>query len=884
MKEENEYLLISKKKSSQRTWTIVGFGLALLVVITAVVVSLMWSAKDNSNSSSSSFSSTNPSISSFSSTNPSISCPASNFPLGYHSFYDYDTIAKKETNQQPILIQNGLIWTGTGQVLGSHDILIVDGVIQQIGQNLPTNGAQVFNVEGRYVTPGLVDMHSHMGIAPFPDDSRASYDGNELTGPTQPYLRAMDCFVPEDRGIPLIRSGGTTTSLVLPGSQNVMGGESLTVKLKGKTVSNMLIPKAPRTLKMACGENVKNTYGPRNQTPSTRMGIGWKFRQLFFEAAQLKQQQEQWDCRNAISPAMDPRPQNLSLEPLVGVLNNKVLLNIHCYTVLDLEMIVRTSKEFNFSIAAFHHVLEGWKIPDVLRDNNIVAATFSDHWGFKFEGYDGSVKAPSILQNAGVKFALKSDHPVLYGKYLMLEAAKAVHYGLSEQDALATVTRVPANAIGLGDRIGTLEVGKDADVVVWDRYPFDIGATPNQVFIDGILMDNFNLPKISRNVLPQAQLSYTGTQTCSTSSYYILKGVTVYTMDPSNSIQYDVNIVVQNGTISCMSTTCSEGAATAIYTLNGGVVIPGIVSTGSQLGQLEIAQETGSWDGDVAVDNSASIRAVDGLRFHNLKNKQIKAAYSAGVHTIVTSPQGTSLVAGLGVAFYSRGSFADDAVINSNVSLNIHIGNKAKKGGFTNSISGQFAQLRNLFQANANVFPYSDVLNGKIPVVAHVHQSDQIASVLRFQKEIGFRLIILGGAEAHLLADRLAAANASVILSPAKMAPNGFELWEAVPNSAPILAQAGVSVALGIEEVGDTRNLIWEASYAYTQGLDYNLALASVTKTPAQMFGLYDSGVGSIQIGQLANFIAFSSDPFSIQSTVQFLAFGEQNQCNPQQF
>jgi len=178
MKEENEYLLISKKKSSQRIWTIVGFGLALLVVITAVVVSLMWSAKDNSNSSSSSFSSTNPSISSFSSTNPSISCPASNFPLGYHSFYDYDTIAKKETNQQPILIQNGLIWTGTGQVLGSHDILIVDGVIQQIGQNLPTNGAQVFNVEGRYVTPGLVDMHSHMGIAPFPDDSRASYDGN----------------------------------------------------------------------------------------------------------------------------------------------------------------------------------------------------------------------------------------------------------------------------------------------------------------------------------------------------------------------------------------------------------------------------------------------------------------------------------------------------------------------------------------------------------------------------------------------------------------------------------------------------------------------------------------------------------------------------------
>lgn len=397
-------------------------------------------------------------------------------------------------------------------------------------------------------------------------------------------------------------------------------------------------------------------------------------------------------------------------------------------------------------------------------------------------------------------------------------------------------------------------------------------------------MDNFSLPSIPRSVLPQAKLIYSGGQACSTSSNYILKGVNVYTMDSNNTYLTNVNIVVQNGNITCMSSSCVEGAATAIYTLNGGFVIPGIVSTGAQIGQQEITQESGSFDGSVSGDNSAPIRAVDGIRFHNLKNKHIQAAYTGGIHTIVTSPQGVGLVAGLGVAFYSRGSFIDDALINPNTSLHIHIGNSAKRGGFTNSVSGQFAQLRTLFRANAAAYPYSSVLNGQIPVVAHVHQSDEIASVLRFQQTFGFRLIILGGAEAYLLADRLAAANVSVILSPARTPPSDWETWAGVTNSASILAKAGVTVALGIEDVGDVRNLIWEASYAYTQGLDYNLALASVTKTPAQMFGLYDSGVGSVQVGQFANFIAFSSDPLSIQSTIQLLAFGQLNECNPQQF
>ncbi|MBI5609343.1 MAG: amidohydrolase [Deltaproteobacteria bacterium] len=383
----------------------------------------------------------------------------------------------------PVLLRRATLWTATGAVLPDSDILLQNGRIAGVGKDLSAPaGTQVIDARGRIATPGLVDMHSHLGVYAAPN-SRAHADGNEMTAPATPYLRAIDSFDPEDAAIARAVAGGVTTSLILPGSGNVMGGQALYIKLFGRTVAEMQISGAPRAMKWALGENPKRTYGSRGQLPSSRMGSAWVIRQRLVEAQELDVSQQRWD-KEAVHTAA--RPNRPDLEPLQALLRGEVLLQVHCYEVHDIETLVRLSEEFHFKVAAIHHALEAWKVPQLLREHRIAVATFADLWGFKLEAYDASVHAPEILQAAGVVVAMKTDHPVIEARDLVGEAAKAHHYGLAEQAALAAVTRNPAQAIGLLDRIGTLEVGKDADVVVWPTSPLKLGARPERVFVQGV--------------------------------------------------------------------------------------------------------------------------------------------------------------------------------------------------------------------------------------------------------------------------------------------------------------------------------------------------------------------------------------------------------------
>lgn len=383
----------------------------------------------------------------------------------------------------PVLLQHGQLWTATGDKLDDTDLLLQDGRITMIGKGLVApQGARVVDVRGKVVTPGLVDMHSHLGVYAAPN-ARAHADGNEMTAPTTPAVRAIDAFDPEDAAIARAVAGGVTTALVLPGSGNVMGGQALYVKLLGATVAQMQVSGAPRAMKWAMGENPKRFYGGRGQLPMSRMGHGWVMRQRLFEAQELRDQQDRWDKE---ANRTGPRPLRAELEPLVALLRGEVLLQVHCYEVHDIETLVRIADEFHFKIAAIHHALEAWKVPALLKERGIAVATFADLWGFKMEAYDASVHAPRLLQQAGVRLALKTDHPVIDAQYFIHEAAKAHHYGLDEQAALQAVTRNPAQAIGMAHRIGTLEKGKDADVLVWPGSPLRLGARPERVFVDGV--------------------------------------------------------------------------------------------------------------------------------------------------------------------------------------------------------------------------------------------------------------------------------------------------------------------------------------------------------------------------------------------------------------
>ena len=389
-------------------------------------------------------------------------------------------------NDKTTLLRNGTVWTATGVVLHQTDILWRDGRIAAMGKNLLARpDTHTIDIKGKIVTPGLVDMHSHLGVyaAPF---AKAKQDGNEMTMPTTPFVRAIDAFDPEDLAIARAVEGGITTALILPGSGNVMGGQALYVKLFGKTVAEMQVSNPPRAMKWAMGENPKRVYGERTMMPSARLGHAWVMRQKLFDARDVRDLQDRWDRDSKSDAKAPPRPFRPDLEPLVALLRGEVLLQVHCYEVHDIETLLRVAEEFNFKVAAIHHALEAWKVPKLLKEHAVAVATFADLWGFKMEAYDASAFSPKILHEAGVRLALKTDHPVLDAKWFAFEAAKAHHYGLPEQAALQAVTRNPALAIGLGNRIGTLEVGRDADVLVWPQSPFAIGAQPERVFIDGV--------------------------------------------------------------------------------------------------------------------------------------------------------------------------------------------------------------------------------------------------------------------------------------------------------------------------------------------------------------------------------------------------------------
>jgi len=816
-------------------------------------------------------------------------CPVSNYPLDYNAFFPYVPTSNVFHAAAPVLIQNATVWTGLGNVLVGYDILMENGKFVNIGRNLPPpgNGA-IYNVGLAYVTPGIVDMHSHLGVYGAPEDSFGTADGNEATNPTTPYVRSIDGLDPEDPYIPLIRQGGVTSSLVLPGSANVMGGEATYVKLKGNTVSDMIIPNAPRAFKMACGENPKRVYGGQGVMPDSRMGSGWKLREKFFYAAQLKQQQDIWDCQNATSPLSTPRPQDLTLEPLIAIINGGVL-NVHCYRVEDMEMMIRTSQEFGFKIAAFHHALEAWKIPDILKENNITVATFSDMWGFKMEAYEASVHAPKILFDSGVSFALKSDHPVIFARYLIQEAAIAHHFGLSEQTALQSVTIVPATAIGIGHRVGSIQVGKDADLVVWDRYPLDLGASANMVFIDGELFDNNNLPTFPPKVnATQATLQGSGPNQCGLSSTYSVIGAKIYTMDDADTIITGGQIVVQNGVITCLAQTCTLPQGGTVYTLNGGIITPGLISVGGNLGQLEVESESASQDGATSGVDNTNVKAIDGIRLNVFNARHLTEAWASGITAALSAPMSYGLIAGTGVAFntisqsgYQRGTIVDQVLIKDGTSLHIAIGNAVK--GAIPSISQQFSILRQIFNQSTNPVILS-AMNQQIPVFAEVNQVDEIATLVRLKKQLGFNLTIVGGAEAYLIAPMLAAEGVSVILAPYTIPPSTFETWRASLQSAQILYQNGVHLGIGIFDPGLARRLRWEAGTAVGHGLPWYAGLKSISRNIADMLNINGFGTGSIREGTPANFVGFSGDPLSLDSTVQFVAVSSEVDCQPVHF
>lgn len=399
--------------------------------------------------------------------------------------------------REDLAIVGGVVLTGAGQKIDNGVVIVTDGRVAAVGDaSTPVPGGhRVVDARGRFVTPGIIDVHSHLGVYPSPGVMGMS-DGNEATNPNTAQVWAEHSLWPQDPGFNTARAGGVTTMHILPGSANLFGGRGVTVRnVPSVTMQGMKFPNAPYTVKMACGENPSRVYGSRNQSPATGMGNMAGYRAAFIAAQDYR---EKWDKWRRTGEGAPPT-RNLQNETIAGVLDGSILVQNHCYRADEMALMLDLGREFDFKITAFHHAIEAYKLAPRLAREGVCAAMWTGWWGFKMEALDGIEENAALVdvpQNSCA--VIHSDDAELIQR-LNQEAAAALSAGrragmnISEEHAIRWITLNAARALGIADETGSLETGKRADVVIWSADPFSIYARADQVFIDGALsFDRFN--------------------------------------------------------------------------------------------------------------------------------------------------------------------------------------------------------------------------------------------------------------------------------------------------------------------------------------------------------------------------------------------------------
>ena len=420
----------------------------------------------------------------------------------------------------PVLFKNATILTGDGRRLDETDLYIADGQIQWVGAGEIAPDATEVDAGDRWITPGLIDVHSHLGVYPSPGVAAHS-DGNEATAPVTAEVWAEHSVWPQDPGFSRALAGGVTAMQILPGSANLFGGRGVTLKnVPSISYQGMKFPDAPHGLKMACGENPKRVYGGRTQAPSTRMGNVATYRSAWIRAQRY---QAAWDRYNqAVRDAAEaaendssgasvasalltntPPRRNLELDTLAGALRGDILVHMHCYRADEMLTILDMAKEFGYRVGTFHHGVEAYKIADELAENEICGALWADWWGFKIEAYDGIQENIALVDRPTGGCAIvhsDSDEGI---QRLNQEAAKAMLRGnragldIPPERAIRWITYNAAKSLGVHEQTGSIEDGKMADVVLWDQDPFSVYAKPLQVYIDGVLRYEQDNPSLS---------------------------------------------------------------------------------------------------------------------------------------------------------------------------------------------------------------------------------------------------------------------------------------------------------------------------------------------------------------------------------------------------
>jgi len=810
-----------------------------------------------------------------------------------------------------IVFSNATLYTGVDdKPLEKATLIINKGKIQAImvGGELP-GGTKTTDLKGAIVIPGLVDTHSHIGIYPKPS-VQAHSDGNEMSGPVQSGIRAIDAVWPGDPGIPMALAGGVTTANIMPGSGNVIGGQTVYVKLRGITIEAMRITgQLPDGtvivggLKMANGENPKGYGRNKQQAPFTRMKVASLQREQFVRAKEYK----------ARLDAKQPVERDLSLEPLVEVLEKKRTVHFHCHRADDLITAVRISEEFGFELV-LQHATEGYRVADILAKKKIpVSLTLIDSPGGKAETIGLLEENAAVLDKAGVMVCVNTDDFITESRFLLRTASLAIRGGMSEAAALKTITINPAKVMHLDHRLGSLEKGKDADFVILSGAPFSAYTKVLETWIDGKKVfdakdanqvgyrdGGFALPKGTyapsvpavepgKVLRDPKESGITGNP--ATAKVLAVTGVRLHTA-AGPSIPDGV-ILIENGKIT------GVGPDTKIVIPAGAAVIHSTHITPGLIDAMGTAGLSGAWnipadqDQDEPSDpNQSELRVLDGFNPHE---GLLEFVRMNGVTITHTTAGRVNVLAGTTGVFRTRGLTVEDAAIQKSFAVLVNLGESPKSAfagrgpqtrmgtaalvrkAFSEAQAYQKKKISSAGSAAHGLSPKHEslipALEGKAYVIFAAHRLDDIRTALRIADEFHLKPAIALGTEAYMLADELARRKVPVIVHPTMQRPGGsMETLNTLLNTAAYLKSRGVSVTLGTayeSYVPKIRNLRSEASVAAANGLGADGALQAITLDAAKFLGI-DQHYGSLEVGKVADLVLYDGDPFENATHVTF--------------
>ncbi|WP_166831029.1 amidohydrolase family protein [Thalassoroseus pseudoceratinae] len=816
-------------------------------------------------------------------------------------------------DDSPTVFRGATIHTAEDAPIENGVLVVADGKIVAVGTEsdveIPEN-AETRDVGGKVIIPGLVDTHSHLGVYSRPS-VRSNSDGNEMTGPVQSMVRALDSLNPYDPGIRMANAGGVTTANVMPGSGNVIGGQTIYVKLRGYTPEQMLVE--PETvlggLKMANGENPKRSYGRKGQAPGTRMKLAAMQRAEFLKAQDYKRKWDAYRAKAATDVDATPPEVDLGLEPLVEVLEKRRTVHFHTHRADDILTTLRLKKEFGFELV-IQHGTESFKVLDAIAEAGVpVSMTVLDSPGGKQEVVDLIEECGAELASRGVKVLINTDDPVTESRFLLRTVATAVRGGLDENLALKSVTLHAAEAMHLDHRLGSLAAGKDADFVILSGPPFSVYTRVLQTFIDGESVFDWNdetqqryqvggfhlqdssqipslpkpLPTVKQPIEPAAPPRVAQPKDSDT-EFVVLAGrlYSVASGPITNGAVY-----VKDGKIVFAGPQgdLPDGAKNAPV-LTAATVTPGLIDAFSVVplnGEYNIPADQEA--NEKSDPNQADVRALDAF---NPGEPLLRYLLEQGVTVVHACPGDANVIAGATGVFRTHGTQVESMTLKFPYSMLFNLGDAPKQaydGKKPQTRMGTAALLRQALNEavnyqrklkladkdsskkpdrNLKLEALADVVSGKTKALFAADRADDLLTALRLIKEFQLDGELSQATEAYLVADEIKQANVPVFVHPVMQRVGGLETINSHMSNPLFLAEKEIPLALtsGIEYyVPKTRVVRYEAAMAAVYGLGVDRALRAVTLDAAKLLGI-DKDYGSLEAGKVADIVLYDGDPF----------------------